>query len=142
MTQLKLREPDMRVILDTNVIMSAIFFGGIPGKLLEAQKSQKLILVLSPEILSEYQEVAQRLADKFHVEYEPILEWITVNSEMVSNSTLKTQVSTDPDDDKFISCALASGSKIICSGDKHLLDVNGYQGIEILKPRGFIEKYF
>jgi predicted nucleic acid-binding protein len=55
---------------------------GLPGKLLEAQKSQKLILVLSPEILSEYQEVAQRLADQFHVEYEPILEWISETYQM------------------------------------------------------------
>lgn len=132
----------MRVVLDTNVIMSAIFFGGIPGKILDAQKSRKLILALSPEILSEYRNVAQRLGDQFHVEYEPLLEWITVHSEMLSHSTLKPQVSTDPDDDKFIACALASGSKIICSGDKHLLDVNGYQGIEILKPRELIEKYF
>lgn len=142
MTQLKLRGSNMRVVLDTNVIMSAIFFGGIPGKILDAQKSQKLTLVISPEILSEYQEVAARLANQFHVEYEPILEWITVNSELVAHSALKTQVSMDPDDDKFIACALASGAKIICSGDKHLLNENGYQGIEILKPRGFIEKYF
>jgi predicted nucleic acid-binding protein len=50
-------------------------------------------------------------------------------------------VSADPDDDKFIACALSSGSKLIVSGDKHLLDVNGYRGIEILKPRPFIDKY-
>jgi putative PIN family toxin of toxin-antitoxin system len=132
----------MRVILDTNVIMSAIFFGGIPGKILDAQKERRMVLIVSPEILSEYQTVAARLAGKFHVEYGAILEWITVNSELVADCPLKTQVSVDPDDDKFIACALSSGSKIICSGDKHLLDVNGYQGVEVLRPKEFVTKYF
>ncbi|MBK7449987.1 MAG: hypothetical protein IPJ47_11370, partial [Anaerolineales bacterium] len=47
----------------------------------------------------------------------------------------------DPDDDKFFACALASGSKVIVSGDKHLLKVSGYQGIEVLKPREFLDRY-
>lgn len=131
----------MRVILDTNVIMSAIFFGGIPGKILDAYTAGKLMLILSPGILSEYQEVAERLSKKFHVEYGEILEWIAVHSEMVSDSALPKRVSADPDDDKFIAAALLSGARIICSGDKHLLDANGYQGINILKPKSFSDKY-
>jgi predicted nucleic acid-binding protein len=47
----------------------------------------------------------------------------------------------DPDDDKFLACALASESRIIVSGDKHLLKVSGYKGIEVLRPRKFLEKY-
>lgn len=131
----------MRVILDTNVIMSAIFFGGIPGKIMKAYSSGKLSLILSPEILSEYHEVAERLFKKYPVEYADILEWITIHSEMVSDTTLAESVCADPDDDKFISAALVSGAKIICSGDKHLLNVNGYQKIEILKPTPFADKY-
>jgi uncharacterized protein len=47
----------------------------------------------------------------------------------------------DPDDNKFIECAVASQSKIIVSGDKHLLDISGYKGIEVIKPRRFIDHY-
>jgi len=54
---------------------------------------------------------------------------------------LPEPVSKDPDDDKFIACAIASKTKIIVSGDKHLLDVSGYKGIEVLTPRQFVEKY-
>lgn len=50
-------------------------------------------------------------------------------------------VCDDPDDDKFLACAIASGTKIIVSGDKHLLRVSGYQGIEVLKPKTFIDVY-
>jgi putative PIN family toxin of toxin-antitoxin system len=131
----------MRVILDTNVILSAIFFGGIPGRILEAYRDGEITLVLSPEILEEYRETAARLAKKFDVEYEALLEWIAIHSEMEQPAQLLSPVCADPDDDKFIACALVSDAKIICSGDRHLLEVNGYQGIEVIKPRVFTEKY-
>ena len=131
----------MRVILDTNVVLSAIFFGGIPGRILNAYRDGKLILVLSPEILEEYRATAARLAEKFDVEYDALLEWIAIHSEMEQSMHLSTPICADPDDDKFIACALALNAKIICSGDRHLLDVNGYQEIEVLKPRIFAEKY-
>lgn len=127
----------MRVLLDTNVLMSAIFFGGIPGHILSACRDQKITLVLSPEILEEYRAVAARLSAKFDVEYESLIEWIAVHSEMNGSVALPEPVSGDPDDDKFIACALASSAKLICSGDKHLLNVNGYCGLEILKPKAF-----
>jgi uncharacterized protein len=50
-------------------------------------------------------------------------------------------VCEDPDDDKFIECAIASKTEIIVSGDKHLLKVTGYQGINVLKPREFVDFY-
>jgi len=131
----------MRVILDTNVILSAIFFGGVPGHILNAYRDGKITLVLSPEILEEYRETAARLAEKFDVEYEALLEWIAIHSEMERSLQLPTPVCADPDDDKFMACALASKATVICSGDRHLLDVNGYQGVEIIKPRDFTEKY-
>jgi len=131
----------MRVILDTNVILSALFFGGIPGRILRAYQDEKITLVLSPEILEEYRITAERLAQKFDVEYEALLEWIAIHSEMISSGELAEPVCADPDDDKFVACALASDAKIICSGDKHLLNVNGYQGIEVLKPRPFANRY-
>lgn len=70
-----------------------------------------------------------------------LLELIIVEAEMIQAVRLDEKVCVDPDDDKFIACALASGSKMIISGDKHLLDVNGYRDIEILKPRPFVDRY-
>jgi len=54
---------------------------------------------------------------------------------------LPEKVCDDPDDDKFLACALVSGCKLIVSGDKHLLKVSGFGNIEILRPRDFVEKY-
>ena len=57
-----------------------------------------------------------------------------------SSAVLKEPVCEDPDDDKFLACALASGSKVIISGDKLLLKISGYQGIQVLNPRAFVDQ--
>jgi predicted nucleic acid-binding protein len=75
------------------------------------------------------------------VDLTGLLELVVVEAEMCQAEPLLEAVSADPDDDKFIACALSSGSKLIVSGDKHLLAVDGYRGIEILKPRPFVDKY-
>lgn len=132
----------MKLILDTNVLISGIFFGGPPGKILQAWRDGRLTLILSPEIFDEYQRVASALQRKFPlVDLTSLLELIVVEAEMVQPDALDDGVCADPDDDKFIACALAAGSKLIVSGDKHLLDVNGYRGIEVLKPRTFIDRH-
>ncbi|MDO3377132.1 hypothetical protein M3027_03240 [Geoalkalibacter halelectricus] len=66
---------------------------------------------------------------------------VVVEAEMCQPEPLCEAVSADPDNDKFIACALSSGSKLIVSGDKHLLDVRGFRGLAILKQRSFVEKY-
>ncbi|MGH8435578.1 MAG: PIN domain-containing protein [Pseudomonas sp.] len=48
---------------------------------------------------------------------------------------------TDPADDKFLSCALASGADVIISGDRQLLATSGWNGIEVLRPRAFVDRY-
>lgn len=50
-------------------------------------------------------------------------------------------VCDDPDDDKFIECALAGNCKIIISGDKHLLKLSKYRGVAVLVPRDFVDRY-
>jgi putative PIN family toxin of toxin-antitoxin system len=99
-------------------------------------------LVLSPEIFEEYQRVAEVLHKQFPaVDLSAILDLVLVEAEMCQVEPLSEVVCADPDDDKFIACALSSGSKLIVSGDKHLLDVTRYRGIEILKPRPFVDKH-
>lgn len=50
-------------------------------------------------------------------------------------------ITNDPDDEMFIACAIAAQVQVIVSGDKHLLDVDGYQGIRVVKPRLFVDDY-
>lgn len=76
-----------------------------------------------------------------NVEISQILELLTIHSEMVNTQGLEVSVCEDPDDNMFISCALGSKSRIIVSGDKHLLKISGYQKIEVLKPRIFLDNH-
>lgn len=132
----------MKVILDTNVFVSGVFFSGPPYQILKAWRDGKIQLVASPDILDEYQRVGKILAEEFPgINLDPVLDFVIQQADIYAAIVLPEAVSADPDDDKFIACALASGSTIIISGDKHLLNVSGYQQIEILKPRDFVVKY-
>lgn len=132
----------MKIILDTNVFVSGIFFSGPPYRILRAWREGQLSLVLSPEIFAEYERVAGLLAEQFPpVDLTAFLNLIKVEAEFYNVPSLSEPICSDPNDDKFIACALATGVKIIISGDKHLLHVAGFQDIEIIKPRQFVEKY-
>ena len=132
----------MNIILDTNVLISGIFFKGPPFNILKYWRDGKLELVVSEEIFNEYTLVCDKLHNRYPaIEFNKILDLILINAQFYIPIKSKKQITIDPDDDKFIKCALASNVKTIISGDKHLLDVNGYQGIEVLNPSDFITKY-
>jgi len=132
----------MRVILDTNVFISGIFFTGPPYQIIKSWRDGQLKLLISPEILAEYQRVAAALAEQFPaIDLRMILELVTIKAEIIQAQSLPEPVSADPDDDKFLACALASKSKVIVSGDKHLLHVSGVRKILVLKPRAFVDEY-
>ncbi|MFA7159424.1 MAG: putative toxin-antitoxin system toxin component, PIN family [Kiritimatiellia bacterium] len=132
----------MRVILDTNVFVSGVFFSGPPYEIPDAWRHGKLILVVTPEILSEYDRVGRELAGEFpSIDLTPALELLAFKGEVVEAPPLAERVCNDPDDDKFLACALASNIRIIASGDKALRKTDGYAGIEVLSPRDFVDKY-
>jgi putative PIN family toxin of toxin-antitoxin system len=129
-------------VLDTNVFVSGVFFSGPPFQILQAWKNGKIRLVVSPEILEEYCRVGEILAGEYPaINLEPVLEYVIQNVITFSVPPLLERVCDDPDDDKFLACALASESNIVISGDRHLLKVSGYQSIKVLKPRDFLENY-
>jgi putative PIN family toxin of toxin-antitoxin system len=132
----------VKVVLDTNVFVSGVFFSGPPFQILQAWRNGKIQLIISPEILDEYQRVGEILAEGHPaIDLGPMLEYVIHNAVVFSAPPLPERVCDDPDDDKFLACALASGSNLVVSGDRHLLKVSGYQNIEVLKPRGFLGKY-
>ncbi len=132
----------MRVVLDTNVFVSGVFFSGPPYEILKAWRDGKIQLVMSAGIFEEYQRVGEELAAQFPgVELGPILALVVVRAEFIAAPSLPEPVCDDPDDDKFIACALAGGCELIISGDNALVRTSGYQGISVLRPRQFIERY-
>jgi putative PIN family toxin of toxin-antitoxin system len=126
----------MKIILDTNVFISGIFFGGPPSQILQFWIESKIQIVLTEKILEEYQRVGVELSTKFpSINIEPIIELFTIFGEFVETKGISETICEDSDDNKFIECALASQSKLIVSGDKHLLTLSGYKDIAVLKPR-------
>jgi putative PIN family toxin of toxin-antitoxin system len=120
----------------------ALFFNGVPGKILENWKSKQLSLVASPPILEEYQRVLRRLQVIYNFsKIDSFWNLFTSNILLVDAPPSPNFIKDDPDDDKFIACAIASEVKIIVSGDKHLLNISGIYGIEILRPSDFVKKY-
>jgi len=132
----------MKIVLDTNVLVSGIFFTGPPYRILDAWRRGTVQIVLSREILAEYNRVLDELSKKFEgVNVHPVLALLLRSSETVEGEPLAKPVCDDPDDDKFIAAALAGKVDIIVSGDKHLLKVSGYSGVTILRPTAFVERY-
>ena len=131
----------MRAVLDTNVVISAIFFGGMPLKIVRAVFAKKVELVASRAVLREYREVAERLHARFpFVNYRRPLSILESKLIIVRPVALGKTVCRDPDDDAIIACALGGKAKVICSGDDDLLALNGFRGLEIMQPSDFCQR--
>ena len=132
----------MKVVLDTNVFVSGVFFSGPPYQILAAWRAGRVALVVSPEILDEYARVGRGLGRQFpRVDLTPFLELLLASGLVYRPEPLPESVCQDPDDDKFLACALVAGCKLVVSGDKHLLHVSGYHGIAVIRPRRFVDAY-
>ena len=128
----------MRVVLDTNIVVSALVWGGMPFKLLQAATDGVIDLYTSPVLLTELREVLARehLASRLIAQQSSIEQAIGFYGELairISPLTTPRVVANDPDDDHVIACAVAANAKLIVSGDKkHLLPIKTYQGISIV----------
>jgi putative PIN family toxin of toxin-antitoxin system len=132
----------MRIVLDTNVFISGIFFTGPPYQILKAWRDGRVQLVVSPSILDEYRRIEGELALKFQgIDLKPFLDLLTVQAEVVLAPTLPPVLHEDPSDDKFLEAAVAGKARCIVSGDKHLLKLSVFQEIQILKPGDFVQRY-
>lgn len=129
----------MNVILDTNVFVAGVFFSGPPATILRAWREGRITLVVSPQIMDEYRRVMHELATQFPaVDPGPPLELLAVHAHLVEAPRLPEVVCTDPTDDMFLACAIASDSRVVVSGDKALLRTSGYRGVEVITPRAFL----
>jgi putative PIN family toxin of toxin-antitoxin system len=132
----------MKVIIDTNVFVSS-FFGGNPKRIIDLWKNEEIVLCLSKDILDEYIDVLQRVGLKDENEIEELLSLFAKGFNILF--TTKTPniraVKDDPDDDKFIGCAVALKAEVIITGDKALKRMGEYMGITILTPQQFLKTY-
>ena len=126
----------MRVLLDTNVLISAVLFRGVPRRLLDAALKGEIELITSFALLQELEEV---LIDRF--EFTPRIAAAT-RAELESIADVVDPVDVprvcrDPDDDQVLAAAVDAEAKVIVSGDKDLLALNEHRSIAILSPAQF-----
>lgn len=131
----------MKIVIDTNVVASGVFFGGDPRKVIEAVSSGELDAYATVEITEEYQETVDKLLGKYEARFDKDgLSRFSMKLNVIEPET-HVEICRDPDDDKFISCAVDSRSLYIVSGDKDLLTIGSYEDVEIITARDFCKKY-
>ena len=124
----------MRVVLDTNVVVSAVFFGGPPRAVVDAWIDGRLEVVVSPSIFDEYLRVCHRLTSPYpDTDYQGLLTAFLAHGVLVPDPSDEGTITDDPDDDKFMRCALAADATVV-SGDRHLLNVDGWRGVLVVTP--------
>ena len=132
----------IRVVIDTNIFVSS-FFGGNPRKIVDLWKSGQLTLCLSKPIVHEYVEVLKRLGLQNERELDELLGLFAHGFHILFSAKTPelNVVEEDPDDNKFIECAVALKCTFVISGHKHLTEIRDYMGIEIVTPKEFLDSF-
>ena len=132
----------IRIVLDTNVIVSALVFGGVPRGVLELAEAGQCQFFYSEPIQAE---VLRVLLEKFEWPQAMLREALPVlwsMGELVVPRTTVDAVPSDPDDNRILECAVEAQAEAVVSGDHHLLALQKYKFIRIVTPRQFIELFF
>jgi putative PIN family toxin of toxin-antitoxin system len=136
----------MNVVLDTNTVISGLFWKGAPRQVLDLARSAVITLYTSPPLLAELADVLGR--DKFaerlkaaQVSVDELVYGYAALVQTIRPAKILPVITADPDDDKVLACAKAAKAEVIASGDRHLLNLKEYEGIKILQVNQFLEQF-
>lgn len=130
----------IRIVIDTNALISALLFGGNPEMVLERALSGHVSVVASREILDEVEGVL--CGKKFRYPWETarsIVRELEAMCEIVTPTRKMAVVKADPYDNMILECAVEAKADYVVSGDSHLLGLGQFEGIPILSPAQFLE---
>jgi len=133
----------MRVVLDTNVVASAILWGGAPRQLLQAARKKRIEIFSSMPMLAEFADIlgrrkfARQLAASLLTIDQIVERYAQLTS--VVRPVATPRIAPDPDDDMVIGTALAAKAAFVVTGDKPLLSIADYQGVRIVGVTQAIE---
>ncbi len=123
------------LVLDTNVLISAVLFGGTPEAVVNLCRSGQTHLVTSDAILAELSGVMRRKFGMGSRQVVAIVEELRSFAMVVVPATTVNAIEEDPDDNRILECAVEAGADFIVSGDtRHLLALGEYDGIAIVSP--------
>ena len=135
----------MRVVLDTNVVSSALLWGGTPERLIELAGEGSIELFTSEALLAELAGIlgrskfAQKLRQKNLSAAEIVARYREI-AETVEAAPIEEAALRDPDDTQVLACALAARAEAIVSGDADLHALGSYQGIPVLSPADCLKR--
>lgn len=127
--------------MDTNVLISGVFFGGFPRKILSEVVKNKLTACATTEIVDEYEEIVQEMIERKQGHINRNLLSPLIKAMEIIEPITQVKMSRDPDDDKFLGCAKDAHALYIVSGDKDLLVLEQFENIQIVTAKEFCEKY-
>ena len=135
----------MRVVLDTNVVASALLWGGTPERLIEAAGEGSLECFTSEALIAELAGILGRakFADKLrqkNLSAAEIVARYREIAETVEAASVEAARLRDPDDAAVLACALAARAEAIVSGDADLHPLGNYQGISVLSPADCLKR--
>ena len=131
----------IRIVLDTNVIVSALVFGGLPRAVLELAEAEQCEFFYSEPIQTEVRRVLTEKFDWPPAMLHQVLPVLWSTGKLVFPRIKVHAVRVDPDDDRILECAVAAKADFLVSGDRHLLALHTYKSISIVSPRQFLENY-
>ena len=127
----------MRLVLDTNTVISGLLWQGTPGRLIDAAQTKSVTLCTSVSLLAELRGVLAR--EKFAGQLQArvlnvseVFDGYAALAMIVAPAGIASIVTKDPADDAVLACALAAQADLIVSGDTHLRDLKNYRGIPII----------
>jgi putative PIN family toxin of toxin-antitoxin system len=137
----------LRVVIDTNVFVSSVLSRkGVRSEVLDDWRAGKYLLITSPGIIAEIRRVLQKLRiDKKYAigeeEIEQLIKLLEKDGVVIpALYGVKGIIPQDPEDEKFLTCALGGGADFIVTGDRHLLTLKEYGGIPIVTVRDFMDR--
>lgn len=137
----------IRIVLDTNLFVSALLKpDSNPDRIINLVREEKVLLLISDDICNEimrvlfYPKIRKRLATSDE-ELQNFVKLLRTVAIVTIGTTTLPPLAADPDDTKYLICAVEGRADYIVSGDHHLTDLVIYQGIRVVTPAEFIEIY-
>lgn len=129
----------MRLVADTNVVVSGLLWTGAPARLLDTLRDGDATGFTSRPLLAELTRILRReklakIIAASHSSVDDLVLGYTELTTVLVPQSIEPVIVDDPDDDQILACALAAEAELIVSGDRHLLDLENYQDIPIVKP--------
>lgn len=139
------RSSDVRLVLDTNTVLSGLLWGGTPGRLIDAAQTGRVDLASSAALLAELHGVLAR--PKFAAQLvrrglttDHLFDGYAALTRIVTPARIAPTIKHDPADDQVLACALAAQADLIVSGDAHLLTLKSFQNIPIATPASAVDR--